>query len=85
VFEALACGIPLLCSPWPDVEGLFRPGQDYVVVENGEALQAEVEHLLRDRRAREQLACNGLQTVRSRHTCRHRAAQLIDICEELGK
>ncbi len=85
VFEALACGVPLLCSPWLDVEGLFRPGEDYLVVENGEALEAELEHLLCDRRAREQLAANGLQTVRSRHTCRHRAAQLIEICEELGK
>ncbi|HZU22156.1 MAG TPA: glycosyltransferase, partial [Terriglobales bacterium] len=27
VFEALACGIPLLCSPWTDAEHLFRPGQ----------------------------------------------------------
>lgn len=31
VFEALACGIPLLCSPWRDVEGLFRAGEDYLV------------------------------------------------------
>ena len=26
VFEALACGAPLVCSPWTDSEGLFRPG-----------------------------------------------------------
>ena len=26
VFEALACGIPLVCAPWDDCEGLFRPG-----------------------------------------------------------
>src|SRR5262249_10062022 len=26
VFEALACGIPLVCAPWSDSEGLFRPG-----------------------------------------------------------
>ncbi len=26
VFEALACGIPLVCSPWRDEENLFRPG-----------------------------------------------------------
>src|SRR5581483_5330898 len=25
VFEAMACGIPLVCSPWDDVENLFRP------------------------------------------------------------
>ena len=35
VFEALACGIPLVCSPWDDAEGLFTPGQDYLVARNG--------------------------------------------------
>jgi spore maturation protein CgeB len=85
VFEALACGIPLVCAPWPDVENLFRPGEDYVVVDSTQALESELEHLLCDRRAREQLAANGLETIRSRHTCRHRAAQLIDICKELGR
>ena len=31
VFEALACGIPLVCAPWRDSENLFRPGEDYLV------------------------------------------------------
>jgi hypothetical protein len=31
VFEALACGIPLVSAPWRDVEGLFRSGEDYLV------------------------------------------------------
>ena len=35
VFEALACGIPLVCAPWPDGEDLFRPGEDYLVARNG--------------------------------------------------
>ena len=28
VFEALACGIPLVSAPWQDEEGLFRPGEE---------------------------------------------------------
>ena len=35
VFEVLACGIPLVCSPWADTERLFRSGQDYVLARNG--------------------------------------------------
>ena len=27
VFEALACGIPLVSAPWADSEGLFPPGR----------------------------------------------------------
>jgi spore maturation protein CgeB len=85
VFEALACGAPLLCSPWEDSESLFRAGEDYLCVSDGESMKAEMEHLLRDDAARRQLASNGLETVRARHTCRHRAEQLIDICEGLLK
>jgi spore maturation protein CgeB len=84
VFEALACGIPLVCSPWRDEEGLFRPGEDYLVVENGEAMASELQHLLHDPQARHQLAENGLQTIRNRHTCAHRAQQLMSICEEIA-
>jgi spore maturation protein CgeB len=85
VFEALACGIPLLCSPWEDLEGLFRPGQDYVCLPNGAAMAAEIERLGRDEAARRQIASSGLETIRNHHTCAHRAAQLIEICEELGE
>src|SRR4051794_12253415 len=31
VFEALACGIPLVSAPWEDCEHLFQPGKDYLV------------------------------------------------------
>jgi spore maturation protein CgeB len=84
VFEALACGVPLVCSPWSDEEGLFRAGQDYLVVKDGEAMRAELRRLLGDDRARRQLAENGLETIRKRHTCAHRAQQLISICEEIA-
>jgi len=85
VFETLACGIPLVCAPWTDAEHLFRPGQDYVCVENGRAMKAEIEHLLQDEAARDQITQNGLQTIRARHTCKHRAQQLVEICQELGR
>ena len=85
VFEALACGIPLLCAPWGDVEGLFRPGEDYLVVASGPQMEAEIRRLVKDDTARRQMAGNGLATIRSRHTCEHRARQLLDICEEIGR
>ena len=82
VFEALACGIPLLCAPWQDAESLFR-GNDYLCVPDGDAMTAEINRLLHDDAARRQIAANGLETVRARHTCRHRAEQLLEICEGL--
>jgi len=83
IFEALACGIPLVCAPWDDVEHLFRPGQDFVLVPNGDAMRAEISRLLTDDAARAQIAASGLETIRDRHTCAHRAEQLTAICEEV--
>jgi len=83
VFEALAAGSPLVCAPWCDTEGLFRPGRDYLCVSDSEAMILTLKSLLRDDAARQQLAASGLETVRSRHTCAHRAQQLLEICHEL--
>jgi spore maturation protein CgeB len=37
---------------------------------------------LQDEKARKQIAASGLETIRNRHSCMHRADQLIDICQE---
>ena len=47
MFEALACGIPLVSAPWDDCEGLFTAGDDYLVAQNG----AEMRRHLADLRA----------------------------------
>ena len=85
VFEALACGIPLVCSPWEDAEHLFCPGEDYLVVKDGDEMKSVLEDLLYDGRARQQLGQHGMKTIHARHTCAHRARQLISICEEIAR
>lgn len=84
VFEALACGATLLCGPWNDGEQLFRTGEDYIVVNSGAEMKTKIQRLLRDESARRQIGANGRATILQRHTCAHRARQLVDICEELG-
>jgi spore maturation protein CgeB len=83
VFEALAAGSPLVSSPWSDSECLFRPGQDYICVTDKAAMIGELKNLLRDDEACRQLAASGVETIRARHTCAHRAQQLQEICREL--
>ena len=84
VFEALACGATLLCAPWNDVEQLFRP-EDYIVVNTGTEMKSAIQHLLGDESARRQIGANGRATILQRHTCVHRAEQLVDICEGLNR
>lgn len=84
VFEALACRIPLVCAPWEDQEGLFRPGEDFLVARDG----AEMRHHLRDLRQdpayARAIARQGYERVLARHTCAHRTTELLAICAELG-
>lgn len=84
VFEALACGIPLISAPWLDCESLFRSG-DFIKVANTNQARDAIEDLLDNPQAAQAQAARGLQTVLARHTCKHRAIQCVQIFEELLK
>ncbi|HEY8469163.1 MAG TPA: glycosyltransferase [Longimicrobiales bacterium] len=79
VFEALACGIPLICSPWEDAEGLFTPGADYLVARDGAEMRRLLRDVLEDRELAAELAAHGLRTILARHTCAHRVDELLRI------
>lgn len=82
VFEALACGIPLISAPWSDTEQLFREG-DYARVRSRAEMKRGICRLIEDKDAAQAQALCGLETILSRHTCRHRAEELTEICEDL--
>ena len=79
VFEALACGIPLLSAPWEDSERLFRPGQDFLMPADGPAMARAMRDVANDGELAASLAASGLATIRARHTTAHRAAELLAI------
>jgi spore maturation protein CgeB len=83
-FEALACGISLVCSPWEDVEGLFTPGKDFLVARHGAEMRRHLKALLEDEAMARELAEHGRQTILRRHTCAHRVDELLAIYAELG-
>ncbi|MGE0128435.1 MAG: glycosyltransferase [Blastocatellales bacterium] len=83
VFEALACGIPLVSAPWDDTENLFTPGEDYLIARNGGEMKRHLEALIADVDLRNALSEHGLRTILSRHTCTHRVNELLKICAEL--
>ena len=79
VFEALACGVPLVCAPWEDSEGLFRSGLDFLTVRSGAEMRRILRDVVNDPGLRDYLVARGLETIRARHTCAHRARELIAI------
>ena len=82
IFEALACGIPLISAPWPDVEGLF-PRDCYLTARNGEQMSRAITDVLHDRDLAHELVRNGLNAIAQRHTCAHRVRELLAILAAL--
>jgi spore maturation protein CgeB len=78
-FEAMACAIPLICSPWQDSERLFTPGKDYLIARDGAEMERHLRKILSDAELARALAAEGRKTVLERHTCVHRVNQLLDI------
>jgi spore maturation protein CgeB len=83
VFEALACGIPLVSTLWQDVEGLFTPGEDFLVAGSPAEMADHMRTLVSDPSVRASLAEHGLATIKGRHTCAHRVDELMAILEEV--
>lgn len=83
MFEALACGIPLVSAPWEDAEHLFTPGQDFLFARSGDEMTAHLQRLLREPEYAQRIAESGRQTILARHTCAHRVDELLGIVQEL--
>ena len=84
MFEALACGIPLVSAPWDDVEGLFRPGQDFLFARDGGEMRRYLRAILDDPELGRSLAASGLQRIADLHTCRHRVDELFQVLRRIG-
>jgi spore maturation protein CgeB len=82
IFEALACGIPLISAPWSDDEHLF-PSGCYLSASSGDTMKSALAAVLSDAALAGYLSRTGLSAVLDRHTCRHRAQELLAIIHGL--
>jgi spore maturation protein CgeB len=78
LFEAAACGVPVLSDPWPGLEAFFTPGDEILVADSTEAALGAIEL------PRETLAHIG-RRARTRavedHSSTQRAAELLGLLE----
>jgi spore maturation protein CgeB len=84
IFEALACGIPLISAPWSDDEHLFPPGC-YLSAASSNAMKSALATVLSDADLVAHLSRTGLRAVLDRHTCHHRAQELLAIINGLNR
>ncbi|CAL75922.1 conserved hypothetical protein; putative glycosyltransferase [Bradyrhizobium sp. ORS 278] len=82
MFEAMACGIPIVSAPWNDVEALF-PEDTYLRASDGAEMREALRLLLSNPDFAADIAAKARDAVLSRHTCRHRAEALLQISDRL--
>lgn len=85
VFEALACGIPLVSAPWEDSEGLFTKDKDFLTAKTGADMKRLLNSVVYDSSMRKELSASGRAAILTRHTCAHRVEELMNIYREVNK
>ena len=74
LFEAAACGTPIISDSWPGLEDFFVPGEEIFVAESPEDCLRIVRETSEEERL--EVAERALVRVRREHSACHRAAQL---------
>ena len=74
LFEAAACGTPLISDVWPGLDSLLEPGEEIVLARSADDVLAELERPGDERRDR--LAAAARRRILAEHTSLHRARSL---------
>jgi spore maturation protein CgeB len=79
LFEAAACGVPIISDYWKGLETLFRPDSEILISESAQQTLACLQLPDRQRRA---IGRRARHRVLAEHTAEHRAAQLEAYLDE---
>ena len=74
LFEAAACGTPIITDYWPGLETFFEPGRDILISHHGENTLRYLRELGDGERRR--IGQSARARVLREHTAAHRAAQV---------
>lgn len=80
LFEAAACGVPIISDYWPGLEEIFEPGSEILIAGSTEEALAIIREMPESERRR--TAYRARWRVLEQHTSFHRAGQLEDYVAE---
>jgi spore maturation protein CgeB len=81
LFEAAACGTPVLSDAWDGLEAFYTPGEEILVARDTQEALAALDI---DEAQRQRLARRARERTLAEHTGAQRAAQLLKALEPLG-
>jgi spore maturation protein CgeB len=74
LFEAGACGVPIISDRWAGIETIFQPGAEIVLADTSDAVGAALETI--EPAQRDAMARRVRARVLQEHTAAHRAEEL---------
>lgn len=81
LFEAAACGTPIISDPWDGLTELFAPGREILLARDAADTLAHMRGLSEERRRA--IGAAARTRVLRAHTAEHRAAELEDHVAEI--
>ena len=78
LFEAAACGAPLLSDRWDGIESFFTPGEDIILADNA---RGALDALARDDGELACIAARARERTLDEHSSSKRAAEMIGLFE----
>jgi spore maturation protein CgeB len=79
LFEAAACGVPVLSDPFDGLDTFFTPGREILVARTTEEA---VEAIALPRETLWRIGARARERALDEHTADARAAELVRLCEE---
>ncbi|MDB5543016.1 MAG: glycosyltransferase, partial [Hyphomicrobiales bacterium] len=80
LFEAAACGAPIISDDWPGLSEFFTPGEEIIVARNAADTLAALDSNDADLR---RVARRARERVLDEHTSRQRARELSALIESV--
>jgi spore maturation protein CgeB len=82
LFEAAACGVPIISDFWAGIETFFEPGKEILLVRDTAEIMKVIQGLTEQERRK--LASQARDRVLRDHTATQRARELLSTLEEVG-
>jgi spore maturation protein CgeB len=73
LFEAAACGVPIISDWWDGLDSLFEPGREILIAEKASEV---LRYLRKSDEERKRIAARARERVLGEHTAAHRAREL---------
>ncbi len=80
LFEAAACGVPVITDHWAGIEAFFAPGAEILVARDTDDVLAMLEL---SREALDGVARSARERVLAEHTAAHRARELVELVRSI--